>query len=348
MPPSPSKIIRRVHMYLALFLTPWMLIYALSGLALNHGPAVRALYGAAWGQFEKVEERPYTAAFSEGADNRMIGAQILEHLGLTGTFNVQGAPNQPRLVITRNAAFAAHRITYFRTENRLLVEKQAFSAPVFVNRAHFRHGYAQPFLASKIWAVVVDLAVVGMLFWVTAADLDLLGMDPQYVGWQLSTKFNSGQARVMGAEFSIRHTLRPLGQWGRFFTVFINGTKLQLSGSQQADFAGFIPKNMNWGVTFTKKPVTLIAKWNYRGEQKGAAFPALGPDAYNYTAARTTLDLSGDYQINKRCSLNTNIRNVFNAYLVNTRYGSVTPGYAQPRQYRHFGVYFSAGIKGTF
>jgi len=182
----------------------------------------------------------------------------------------------------------------------------------------------------------------------TAADLDLLGLDPQYVGWQLSTKFNSGQARVMGAEFSIRHTLRPLGQWGRFFTVFINGTKLQLSGSQQADFTGFIPKNMNWGVTFTKKPVTLIAKWNYRGEQKGAAFPALGPDAYNYTAARTTLDLSGDYQINKRCSLNTNIRNVFNAYLVNTRYGSVTPGYAQPRQYRHFGVYFSAGIKGTF
>ena len=75
---------------------------------------------------------------------------------------------------------------------------------------------------------------------------------------------------------------------------------------------------------------------------------ALGPDAYNYTAARTTLDLSGDYQINKRCSLNTNIRNIFNAYLVNTRYGSVTPGYAQPRQYRHFGVYFSAGIKGTF
>lgn len=163
---TPSKLIRRTHMYLALFLTPWMLVYALSGLVLNHGQAVRALYGAAWGQFEQVEERPYTATFSEGADNRMIGAQILEHLGLTGTFNVQGAPNQPRLVITRNAAFAAHRVTYFRAEHRLLVEKQAFSAPVFVNRAHFRHGYEQPFLASKIWAVVVDLAAVGMLFWV--------------------------------------------------------------------------------------------------------------------------------------------------------------------------------------
>jgi hypothetical protein len=146
----------------------------------------------------------------------------------------------------------------------------------------------------------------------------------------------------------MNQSLRGVGAWGQYFRVFANFTKLETRGTKTADFSGFLPKSANWGVTFTKKPVTLIAKWNYRGEQKGAAFPALGPDAYNYTAARTTLDLSGDYQINKRCSLNTNIRNVFNAYLVNTRYGSVTPGYAQPRQYRHFGVYFSAGIKGTF
>ena len=162
----PSKLIRRTHMYLALFLTPWMMIYALSGLVLNHNQAIRSFYGARFGQFEKVEERPYNAAFSDGADSRMIGAQILDHLGLSGSFNVQGSPNQPRLVIIRNAAFAAHRITYFRTENRLLVEKQSFSAPVFVNRAHFRHGYDQPFLSSKAWGFIVDLAIVGMVFWV--------------------------------------------------------------------------------------------------------------------------------------------------------------------------------------
>ncbi len=166
MTPSASKLIRRTHMYLALFLTPWMLIYALSGLVLNHGQAVRALYGDKWGQMEKVEERPYTAAFSADADARLIAAQILEHLGLSGTFNVVPGANASRLVINRNAAFAQHRITYFRNEHRLLIEKQAFSAPVFVNRTHFRHGYEQPFLSAKIWAVVVDLAVVGMLFWV--------------------------------------------------------------------------------------------------------------------------------------------------------------------------------------
>lgn len=182
----------------------------------------------------------------------------------------------------------------------------------------------------------------------TAADLEQLGLDPQYVGWQLSTKFNSGRARVSGAEFSIRHSLAPLGTWGRYFTAFLNATKLELRGNRQADFTGFIPKNMNWGVTFTKKPVTVVTKWNYRGEQKGAAFAGFGPDAFNYTKARTTLDLSADYQIAKRLSLNTNVRNVFNEYLTTVRYGSSTPAYAQPRQYRHFGVYFSAGIKGTF
>ena len=165
MNPTPSKLIRRTHLYLALFVTPWMIIYALSGLVLNHGSWVRNLYGAKFNQFEKVEECPYTAAFSADADSRLIGAQVLDHLGLSGTFNIQGGATPARLVINRNGALSAHRVTYFRQENRLLVERQQFVAPVFANRLHFRSGFEQPFLASRIWAVTVDLAIVAMLFW---------------------------------------------------------------------------------------------------------------------------------------------------------------------------------------
>lgn len=185
---TASKLIRRTHMYLALFLTPWMLVYALSGLVLNHIQTIRGLYGARFGQFEKIEERAYTTTFSEGANPRMISAQILEDLGLTGTFNVQGGANQPKLVITRNAAFSAHRVTYFRTEHRLLIEKQPFTAPVFVNRTHFRHGYEQPFLASKAWAVIVDLAIVGMLFWAVSGI---------WMWWEIKP------ARLAGAVFAL-------------------------------------------------------------------------------------------------------------------------------------------------
>lgn len=188
MKPPTSKLIRRTHMYLALFLTPWMLIYALSGLVLNHNQTLRAWYGGSLGQLEKVEERPYTAAFSADADPRMIGAQILEHLGLSGSFNVQGRAGQPKLVINRNGALAQHRITYFRPENRLLIEKQSFTAPVFVNRAHFRAGYEQPFLAARTWGFIVDLAIVGMVFWVVSGIL---------MWWEIKP------ARLAGAVFAI-------------------------------------------------------------------------------------------------------------------------------------------------
>ncbi|MBM3867126.1 MAG: TonB-dependent receptor [Verrucomicrobia bacterium] len=182
----------------------------------------------------------------------------------------------------------------------------------------------------------------------TADDLEALGLEPEYVGWQLSTRYNTGSAQVSGAELSARHSLAPLGGWGRHFTVFFNATRLRLRGSRQSDFTGFIPRNVNWGVTFSRRPFTLNAKWNYRGEQQLAAQPAFAPDAFNYTAARTTLDLGGDYQLSRRLSLNANVRNLFNAYLTGTKYGSATPEYARPRQHRHFGVYFSVGLKGTF
>lgn len=171
MKPIPSRLIRRTHMYVALFLMPWMIIYALSGLVLNHFPTIRAWYGGSVGQFEKVGERTYSTAFSNDAEPRMIAAQILDDLGLSGPFNVQPGSNQARMIINRGGAFSAHRITYFRAENRLLLEQQKFTAPVFVNRAHFRAGYEQPFVSSKIWAALVDLVVLGMLFWVVSGVL---------------------------------------------------------------------------------------------------------------------------------------------------------------------------------
>jgi hypothetical protein len=118
----------------------------------------------------------------------MIGAQILADLGLTGAFNVQGNARQPRLVIVRNTALAAHRITYFRPEHRLLIERQRPNAALTVNRLHFRHGYEQPFLSTKIWAFAVDLAVVGMLFWVASGI---------WMWWEIKP------ARISGAVFAL-------------------------------------------------------------------------------------------------------------------------------------------------
>jgi iron complex outermembrane receptor protein len=182
----------------------------------------------------------------------------------------------------------------------------------------------------------------------TVEELEALGLDPRYEGWNLNTTFNSGDARVTGMEFNVRQSLTPFGKWGRFFSVFANATKLKLEGSRTASFTAFIPEVMNWGVTFTKNPVTLMLKWHHRGEQKRGAQPILGPDAFVYQDARTILDVNLTYRVWKRHSLFINGRNVFNHHYNQSRYGSETPDYAKRFSTNSYGVQWAFGIKGTF
>jgi iron complex outermembrane receptor protein len=183
----------------------------------------------------------------------------------------------------------------------------------------------------------------------TAADLEALDLDPRYVGWQISTQFNvPGTARVKGLEFNLRQSLRPLGQWGRFFAVFANGTKLQLEGARATDFSGFIPESANWGFDFTRRPFSLMAKWNYRGQQRLASVLALGPDAYEYSKSRTRLDVNLDCQLRANLFAYVSGQNVFDVPETLLRFGSQTPGYARVSQVLSTGVQISVGLKGKF
>jgi len=182
----------------------------------------------------------------------------------------------------------------------------------------------------------------------TAADLELLDLDPRYVGWELRTTVNGGDARVDGVEFNIRQSLAPLGGWGRYFSVFANATKLKLQGSRNAAFSRFIPESGSWGVSVTRNPVTFMLKWNARGEQRQAASPAQGPDAYLYQEKRTTMDVNLTYQVTRAIQLFANGRNVGNVHYNLLRYGSQTPWYAKRSSTNSYGVQWAFGVKGTF
>ncbi len=182
----------------------------------------------------------------------------------------------------------------------------------------------------------------------TEADLAQIGMEPEYVGWNLETKFNSGDARIDGIELNVRHSLRELGSWGRFFTVFANATRLDLKGNPHAEFDGFLPKTANWGFSFNWKRLTVIPKWNYRGLIKLAAVPGISSDAFQYIEGSTVLDLSVGYRLTKRLSLSASVNNLFNQPRTRLRYGSETPDYARFWQEFDYGALISVGIKGTF
>jgi TonB-dependent receptor len=182
----------------------------------------------------------------------------------------------------------------------------------------------------------------------TAADLELLGLEPQYVNWNLSTKFNSGNARVTGAEVNLRQSLRQLGKWGSYFTVFANATKLWLGGDRQADFVGFITNSGNWGVTFSRKQITMMARCNYRGLEMRGARPAVGADVVAYFKARSRLDLEASYQFTKRLSLAASVTNVANVPQTLLNYGAQTPEYAKVNRLAEYGVGIAIGLRGTY
>lgn len=183
---------------------------------------------------------------------------------------------------------------------------------------------------------------------VTAEDLEALGLDDRYLGWRVTTQFNSGSARVQGAEVNLRHSLVPFGKWGKHVIVFANATKLKLEGHDLADFTGFLPESVNWGFTVAVRRFTFISKWNYRGEQKAVSYPEMGPNAFRFPQPRVQLDLSLDYQVTRRVSLYLNVRNVTNEIQEEGAYGPETPAHAREFYHGQFGRVFTLGVKGVF
>jgi hypothetical protein len=162
---SPSLLIRRTHMYLALFLFPWLLMYALSTAVMNH----RALFVDAAGngapQFQTERELTYDGVFPESTELRTISGQILASLDLDGAHNVTRRKDGA-IVITRNDLLTPRRIIYTPASHALLIERLPHRTNAFLERFHRRRGYATGYTMDTAWAVTVDAAIVAMMFWV--------------------------------------------------------------------------------------------------------------------------------------------------------------------------------------
>ena len=159
------KVVRRTHMYLALFLFPWVLMYALSTLAMNH----RALFISAYGEEPApfVEERRlvYDGVFPENAELRTISRQILMAVGLDGAHGVSRRKDGI-IAINRNDLISPRRLTYSPADRSLIIERMQPRPNAFLERFHRRRGYATGYALDNLWAVAVDLFIVGMVFWV--------------------------------------------------------------------------------------------------------------------------------------------------------------------------------------
>ena len=159
-----STLLRRIHMYLALFLTPWVLMYGLSTMVMNHHQSLRALYGGA-PAFSMERELTYERSFDEDAAAGQIAREILIDLDLDGRFRVRGDVSR-RLTIIRRDPVSPRRIIYLPKEQRLTVEVQQFRTSNMLAQLHIRRGFQSGYSLDDAWAVCVDLVIGAMLFWV--------------------------------------------------------------------------------------------------------------------------------------------------------------------------------------
>jgi hypothetical protein len=151
-------------MYVALFLTPWMLMYAIGTIGMNHYALLAELYGEEDQQFKMVAEMPYRRLFPTEATPRIVAERILKDLGMEGGHSVREG-DDGEIIVHRGHPIAPRRITYWPEERKLVVEKQVFRTLNFFTRLHTRVGYSSRYWINSAWAATVDLSVLATFFW---------------------------------------------------------------------------------------------------------------------------------------------------------------------------------------
>ena len=173
----------------------------------------------------------------------------------------------------------------------------------------------------------------------------------EFTGYDILTKQNVGTAKITGIECSYRQSLFFLPGWGKSFQLFGNATVMDLSGPNSADFSNYVPKIINWGVSFARAKFSARVNWNQRGRTRLAlqAVSATVPTGtYLYLSPRTTVSADFENRLSKRLSFSGTATNLTDTPVLYERYGPSTPDYAKKYRLMLSGPEFTLGIKGTF
>lgn len=186
----------------------------------------------------------------------------------------------------------------------------------------------------------------------TPLELTEAGIDPGAPLWTVRTTENVGSARVDGMELSANQSLTPLdarlGGWGKYFRVFANITKLKLKGDRTADFSGFLPMGINYGIEYSKRPFTASVRANYRSDETSSNPTNIGTNGRIYWVARTHIDVNVSYSLRPNLALFANVRNITNRPVLPYRSSAELPAYAKLQYHQYYGIPFNLGIRGSF
>jgi hypothetical protein len=182
-----QHVVRRLHLYLGMFLLPWFLMYGVSSLPFSHNQWFRREP-----RWTARADRPYNLELAPDSNLREAGARIMRDLNLDGSFGAY-RPNDRQLNVYRFTFLDVTRITYHLDQKRLVAEDRGFHWPQFLTGMHARGGFEQDSVLSDAWAVTVDVVCIAMILWIATG---------VYMWWQLPSSRNWGWLAIGGGAAS--------------------------------------------------------------------------------------------------------------------------------------------------
>ena len=191
------------------------------------------------------------------------------------------------------------------------------------------------------------------VFTPTAEFLALYGVDyATYGAYDVATQHNvQGTVRMTGLTFDYKQALTFLPHFARGLQVFANASVQRATGDETANFSGFKPKVLNWGISLTRGRYNLRGNWNYRGRQRQAEVApgnSIEPGTFNWAASQLYLDVSAEYAVHRHLSVFANLRNLNDVSSDVEIVGPSTPPLARLRSTTEWGALWTFGVKGRF
>jgi outer membrane receptor protein involved in Fe transport len=172
-----------------------------------------------------------------------------------------------------------------------------------------------------------------------------------YSGYEVVSTRNGGNATLKGLELSYRQSLFFLPAWAKGFQVFGNVTTMSLSGPDRASLQSFAPRNVNWGVSYSRAKFNVnvnVALQKWVRQSQVAASATVSDGTYQYQRNSPRVDTSFEYNFTKRIGIYGGVRNLLAVPNARVRTNQSGPSYTLPNQYQYNFALVTLGIKGAF
>ncbi len=186
-----NHLIRRLHLYLALALLPWFLMYGISAIPMTGPELSENMYNdntTLWAvRFEKPYHRVVPPNMSR-PELQAFGKQILNDVGIAPLSRSGAYQLRKNRITAYTLNFWSYTRVIYETDRQFMrVEDKHFRWSHFLKGLHERGGFGHGIFLNNIWAVVVDIVALGFVLW---------SVSGIYMWWQLKRNRKWGMVAI--------------------------------------------------------------------------------------------------------------------------------------------------------